>query len=48
MKTCATCRYSHKKGYYRFWGIKEYFSDLKICLKCRLIKLQWRSKHFTS
>ena len=28
MKTCATCRYSHKKDYYRncgIYGIREFF-----------------------
>ena len=44
MKTCNTCRYAHRKGYYRVWGIKEFFSDLFICLKCRLIKSQWKNK----
>lgn len=47
MKTCATCRYSHRKGYYRsfgIYGIKYFFSDLLTCLKCRLIKSQWKNK----
>ena len=45
MKTCNTCRYAHKKGYYIFpYDIKEFFSDLLICLKCRMIKSQWKNK----
>lgn len=46
MKTCNNCYHAHRKGYYRnfgIYGIKEFFSDLLTCLKCKLIKNQWKN-----